>query len=123
MIRRPPRSTRTDTLCPYTTLFRSQLLILVRREIDDEQMPAAAQHARRLGDRAVGLVREMQRLMDDDAVDARIVHRQVQEIALDEVDRDRLAGELGDRADKHVGAAVGGSEVRRVGKGGWSQGW
>src|SRR3546814_20652144 len=24
MIRRPPRSTRTDTLFPYTTLFRSQ---------------------------------------------------------------------------------------------------
>src|SRR3546814_8334953 len=23
MIRRPPRSTRTDTLCPYTTLFRA----------------------------------------------------------------------------------------------------
>src|SRR3546814_18106268 len=23
MIRRPPRSTRTDPLCPYTTLFRS----------------------------------------------------------------------------------------------------
>src|SRR3546814_20429066 len=23
MIRRPPISTRTDTLCPYTTLFRS----------------------------------------------------------------------------------------------------
>src|SRR3546814_4371724 len=23
MILRPPRSTRTDTLCPYTTLFRS----------------------------------------------------------------------------------------------------
>src|SRR3546814_14549415 len=23
MIRAPPRSTRTDTLCPYTTLFRS----------------------------------------------------------------------------------------------------
>src|SRR3546814_19418162 len=26
MIRRPPRSTRTDTLCPYTTLVRSILL-------------------------------------------------------------------------------------------------
>src|SRR3546814_21121861 len=26
MIRRPPRSTRTDTLFPYTTLFRSSLL-------------------------------------------------------------------------------------------------
>src|SRR3546814_19048694 len=25
MIRRPPRSTRTDTLVPYTTLFRSRL--------------------------------------------------------------------------------------------------
>src|SRR3546814_9279481 len=25
MIRRPPRSTRTDTLFPYTTLFRSRL--------------------------------------------------------------------------------------------------
>src|SRR3546814_1606004 len=26
MIRRPPRSTRTDTLFPYTTLFRSQTI-------------------------------------------------------------------------------------------------
>src|SRR3546814_5418197 len=26
MIRRPPRSTRTDTLFPYTTLFRSQYI-------------------------------------------------------------------------------------------------
>src|SRR3546814_16011706 len=28
MIRRPPRSTRTDTLFPYTTLFRSAMLVL-----------------------------------------------------------------------------------------------
>src|SRR3546814_12681947 len=27
MIRRPPRSTRTDTLVPYTTLFRSLLAL------------------------------------------------------------------------------------------------
>src|SRR3546814_19556138 len=27
MIRRPPRSTRTDTLFPYTTLFRSIMLV------------------------------------------------------------------------------------------------
>src|SRR3546814_8642435 len=27
MIRRPPRSTRTDTLFPYTTLFRSRSLV------------------------------------------------------------------------------------------------
>src|SRR3546814_6056671 len=30
MIRRPPRSTRTDTLFPYTTLFRSRLPPFVR---------------------------------------------------------------------------------------------
>src|SRR3546814_4764073 len=29
MIRRPPRSTRTDTLFPYTTLFRSRSLFAV----------------------------------------------------------------------------------------------
>src|SRR3546814_11716881 len=29
MIRRPPRSTRTDTLFPYTTLFRSESLCCV----------------------------------------------------------------------------------------------
>src|SRR3546814_8467946 len=27
MIRRPPRSTRTDTLFPYTTLFRSEVKV------------------------------------------------------------------------------------------------
>src|SRR3546814_6218049 len=30
MIRRPPRSTRTDTLFPYTTLFRSLLIQAIR---------------------------------------------------------------------------------------------
>src|SRR3546814_13658927 len=32
MILRPPRSTRTDTLFPYTTLFRSKLLSPEQRE-------------------------------------------------------------------------------------------
>src|SRR3546814_2447924 len=41
MIRRPPRSTRTDTLFPYTTLFRSQ----VRRRLG---VAGAAEHAARL---------------------------------------------------------------------------
>src|SRR3546814_13793508 len=31
MIRRPPRSTRTDTLFPYTTLFRSAVLTAAGR--------------------------------------------------------------------------------------------
>src|SRR3546814_10448997 len=33
MIRRPPRSTRTDTLFPYTTLFRSALIRLPHSEL------------------------------------------------------------------------------------------
>src|SRR3546814_11804830 len=35
MIRRPPRSTRTDTLFPYTTLFRSDYMVVVVRELID----------------------------------------------------------------------------------------
>src|SRR3546814_11808479 len=42
MIRRPPRSTRTDTLFPYTTLFRSAV-------IAGQQMLAIVQHCRRPG--------------------------------------------------------------------------
>src|SRR3546814_8935408 len=38
MIRRPPRSTRTDTLFPYTPLFRSQY-ILNRRLAAGAQQP------------------------------------------------------------------------------------
>src|SRR3546814_5894446 len=35
MIRRPPRSTRTDTLFPYTTLFRSRKFVqILRRDAD-----------------------------------------------------------------------------------------
>src|SRR3546814_3778407 len=34
MIRRPPRSTRTDTLFPYTTLFRSGALEQALRGVD-----------------------------------------------------------------------------------------
>src|SRR3546814_2111532 len=40
MIRRPPRSTRTDTLFPYTTLFRSGLEVPARRQLQE----LAAEH-------------------------------------------------------------------------------
>src|SRR3546814_7199674 len=33
MVRRPPRSTRTDTLVPYTTLFRSIAVALVSQQL------------------------------------------------------------------------------------------
>src|SRR3546814_18059611 len=50
MIRRPPRSTRTDTLFPYTTLFRSARVVVV--PIAVEQHAAVAdiqpQHAQQM---------------------------------------------------------------------------
>src|SRR3546814_5203203 len=52
MIRRPPRSTRTDTLFPYTTLFRSyyreqQQAVLREQEIADDH--CALQGSRQRG--------------------------------------------------------------------------
>src|SRR3546814_20767694 len=39
MIRRPPRSTRTDTLFPYTTLFRSHSQVIrLAADISEEQL-------------------------------------------------------------------------------------
>src|SRR3546814_12571110 len=53
MIRRPPRSTRTDTLFPYTTLFRSQRTLALQRCVhaihlrhQDHPAPAAASRFR-----------------------------------------------------------------------------
>src|SRR3546814_3169915 len=45
MIRRPPRSTRTDTLFPYTTLFRSP------GRSDRERQRRTRRRAVRIGDR------------------------------------------------------------------------
>src|SRR3546814_3896758 len=39
MIRRPPRSTRTDTLFPYTTLFRSNMRRQDRRSFRRQRLP------------------------------------------------------------------------------------
>src|SRR3546814_15059243 len=48
MIRRPPRSTRTDTILPYTTLFRSA-------DLAPDQIEAPApRHRRRQQDREFG---------------------------------------------------------------------
>src|SRR3546814_1515466 len=59
MIRRPPRSTRTDTLFPYTTLFRSPDHIAAAVEIED---PAVRRGFRRR-DRSEEHTSELQSLM------------------------------------------------------------
>src|SRR3546814_20557194 len=70
MIRRPPRSTRTDTLFPYTTLFRSVAVRLFvvrhgiaasrRRRLRDliavgVRKPGAAGTRRKRVDRSIGI--------------------------------------------------------------------
>src|SRR3546814_1029105 len=49
MIRRPPRSTRTDTLFPYTTLFRSGSLPAALVLNFSLPRHAAGEHAEKLG--------------------------------------------------------------------------
>src|SRR3546814_16189869 len=54
MIRRPPRSTRTDTLFPYTTLFRSVICGNIRMIALPTLVTALVEEDRR--DKANGLV-------------------------------------------------------------------
>src|SRR3546814_17068640 len=61
MIRRPPRSTRTDTLFPYTTLFRS-LLRGTGLEYDTESRGHTAEM---FGQEAANFRRTWQRLKED----------------------------------------------------------
>src|SRR3546814_5029443 len=44
MIRRPPRSTSTDTLFPYTTLFRSRAVAILRDDRRGVERRRRAEH-------------------------------------------------------------------------------
>src|SRR3546814_11821209 len=50
MIRRPPRSTRTDTLFPYTTLFRSLTALGQDVEMEFRRMLAVLRNVRQHSD-------------------------------------------------------------------------
>src|SRR3546814_3841270 len=63
MIRRPPRSTRTDTLFPYTTLFRSVIFLLENNLYSVYTPLAERQPDRPLTDRSEEHTSELQSLM------------------------------------------------------------
>ncbi len=60
----------------------AQEFLLMRREVDHQQPPARAQHARRLADRARAVVEEVQHLVQDDDVEGIVGQRQVVDVAL-----------------------------------------
>src|SRR3546814_20425689 len=73
MIRRPPRSTRTDTLFPYTTRVRSNaFLLLVGGDVEQPQQQEEGHHRRHevgignLPGAAMGAGLGLLDLLDDD---------------------------------------------------------
>src|SRR3546814_12589782 len=73
MLRRPPRSTRTDTLFPYTTLFRSSKSRALPARRLDRQRTAHPGDALAHPGQAVAV--------NADATDAVIDHRHLQPVA------------------------------------------
>src|SRR3546814_6455660 len=84
MIRRPPRSTRTDTLFPYTTLFRSDIQAAAA---EAERAPLAVLAGRRRGllqHHVAANDAQVARTAGDQPRDVVVAHQQ-------QVDRQRLA--------------------------------
>src|SRR3546814_9227387 len=63
MIRRPPRSTRTDTLFPYTTLFRSHRQRPCHRRRQRDVLGQSSGHAADRAGRSEEHTSELQSLM------------------------------------------------------------
>src|SRR3546814_1126747 len=86
MIRRPPRSTRTDTLFPYTTLFRSSHAEPdQRRNANDDSIP---------GERRETIAR-------DDGEEG-LDHRPGDDERDERADRDQAEIVGGDRSEEHT---------------------
>src|SRR3546814_7258046 len=69
MIRRPPRSTRTDTLFPYTTLFRSQIRhaqIALKRAKQTDRIEIYEPEAAMLSDNRFGLETALRSAIEED---------------------------------------------------------
>src|SRR3546814_18011337 len=108
MIRRPPISTLTYTLCPYTTLFRSHIAAGIVEPGYDEALAAAKLHRGRgsappeagheiaLHPDAIGIIQfaDLRRKLQDDTLVGKHLRGDVQphaELAI--FDRDRAIGD------------------------------
>src|SRR3546814_19009278 len=96
MIRRPPRSTRTDTLFPYTSLFRS-IGAVRRREILPRDIGCVGMEAQRtLGaDRYPIIGGEVERAVRRlDQLIAREIHAVQQQLLILAVEKSEACGEV-----------------------------
>src|SRR3546814_13914316 len=125
MIRRPPRSTRTDTLFPFTTLFRSALDLeqpftrtlvvdgaieayLIRRELlaDDHRRIALLVHLQHLLEHRRAVVHDVVAQQNDEGVVADVLAGHAHGVA----EAERLA-----LADVEIGRAPCRDRVWQVG--------
>src|SRR3546814_16868186 len=112
MIRPPPRSTRTDTLFPYTTLFRSRHLALDSGVVEEHVDPPERTHGRLGVAGDVGFVADVG-LRDRDAVAAtERLARGVEAVLVDV--HQHHAGALAEEPlrDRHADAEIGRASCR-----------
>src|SRR3546814_12031732 len=107
MKRRPPRSTPTDTLFPYTTLFRSNTPSSIRRLWDicglpDYRKTGAEAHAR--------IVARMYRHLSEGSghLPTDWIAREIAQLA-------NLQGDIGQLGDRKIGRASGRDRVWQYG--------
>src|SRR3546814_2012418 len=83
MIRRPPRSTRTDTLFPYTTLFRSIGGIIERPAYTDGLYRAdGARGGKAPFHHRCAIVPQQYRIVSDDRLTGTRIYAEVYQFAL-----------------------------------------
>src|SRR3546814_13050174 len=68
MIRRPPRSTRTDTLFPYTTLFRSDLALYAAKAEGAGVVREFRSEMRESAESRKSMLREAREALRDDRI-------------------------------------------------------
>src|SRR3546814_15360961 len=113
MIRRPPRSTPTDTLFPYTTLFRSP----DRLPVDDQRTLSQLDRVAGQADHALDIVDPRYRMFEHDDVAAFGKRAEQPPLHLGrEVEADRSVGQaIGIFADEELIDVAQGRERKSVG--------
>src|SRR3546814_3591915 len=103
MIRRPPRSTRTDTLFPYTTLFRSRRAWITPVRETGGEHAQACRACHTMGEKMLRTIWQLP-LNAVDGVPETILEigRQARQARIDLAACDGVAFQLGLRSEEHT---------------------